>query len=73
MRVYFDHNATTPIDPSVLEVMTRVLRQEFGNPSSIHHFGQQAKGVLDDARTAVADLRKGGGLRGRLHERGYRG
>ena len=58
MRVYFDHNATTPIDPSVLEVMTRVLRQEFGNPSSIHHFGQQAKGVLDDARTAVADLIK---------------
>jgi cysteine desulfurase len=58
MRVYFDHNATTPVDPSVLEVMTRVLRQEFGNPSSIHHFGQQAKGVLDDARTAVADLIK---------------
>ena len=56
MRVYFDHNATTPVDPSVLEVMTKVLRQDFGNPSSIHHFGQQAKGVLDDARTAVADL-----------------
>ena len=58
MRVYFDHNATTPVDPSVLDVMTKVLRQDFGNPSSIHHFGQQAKGVLDDARTAVADLIK---------------
>ena len=56
MRVYFDHNATTPVDPAVLEVMTRVLSDEFGNPSSIHHFGQRAKGVLDDARTAVADL-----------------
>jgi cysteine desulfurase len=58
MRVYFDHNATTPVDPSVVEAMTRVLREDFGNPSSIHHFGQRAKGVLDDARTAVADLLK---------------
>jgi cysteine desulfurase len=58
MRVYFDHNATTPVDPSVIDLMTRVLQQEFGNASSIHHFGQRAKGVLDDARTAVADLLK---------------
>jgi cysteine desulfurase len=56
MRVYFDHNATTPVDPFVIEVMTRVLREDFGNASSIHHFGQRAKGVMDDARTAVADL-----------------
>jgi cysteine desulfurase len=58
MRVYFDHNATTPIAPAALETMTSVLRDEFGNPSSIHHFGQRAKGVLDEARTAVADLLK---------------
>jgi cysteine desulfurase len=58
MRVYFDHNATTPVDPFVIELMTRVLQQEFGNASSIHHFGQRAKGILDDARTAVADLLK---------------
>jgi cysteine desulfurase len=58
MRVYFDHNATTPVDSSVIDLMTRVLQQEFGNASSIHHFGQRAKGVLDDARTAVADLLK---------------
>jgi cysteine desulfurase len=58
MRVYFDHNATTPVDPSVIELMTRVLQHEFGNASSIHHFGQRAKGILDDARTAVADLLK---------------
>jgi cysteine desulfurase len=58
MRVYFDHNATTPIDDSVVDVMTHVLREDFGNPSSIHHFGQRAKGILDDARTAVADLLK---------------
>jgi len=59
MRVYFDHNATTPLDPAVVEAMVRVLRSEnhdFGNPSSIHQYGQRAKGILDEARTAVADL-----------------
>jgi cysteine desulfurase len=56
MRVYFDHNATTPVDPAVLDVMTTILREEFGNASSVHHFGQRAKSLLDDARTAVADL-----------------
>ena len=58
MRVYFDHNATTPVDPAVAERMTRVLIDEFGNASSIHHFGQRAKAILDEARTAVADLIK---------------
>ena len=56
MRVYFDHNATTPVAPPVVEAMTRVLVDEFGNASSIHFFGQRAKGILDEARTAVADL-----------------
>ena len=56
MRVYFDHNATTPVDPAVAEAVVRALTAEFGNASSVHHFGQQAKGVLDDARTAVAKL-----------------
>jgi cysteine desulfurase len=56
MRVYFDHNATTPVDPTVAEAIVRVLSAEFGNASSVHHFGQQAKSVLDEARTAVASL-----------------
>ena len=56
MRIYFDHNATTPVDPAVLEVVLRVMRDEFGNASSVHHFGQRAKAVLDDARSAVAAL-----------------
>jgi cysteine desulfurase len=56
MRIYFDHNATTPVDPGVIEVMTRILRDEFGNASSVHHFGQRAKAVLDEARSAVASL-----------------
>ncbi len=56
MRVYFDHNATTPVDPAVVDVMVRVLREDFGNASSVHRFGQQAKAILDDARSAVATL-----------------
>jgi cysteine desulfurase len=56
MRIYFDHNATTPLDRSVVEVMTTVLIQDFGNASSVHYFGQQAKARLDEARSAVAGL-----------------
>ncbi len=55
-RIYLDHNATTPLLPAVIDRMTAVLREEFGNPSSVHHFGQQAKASLDDARTDVANL-----------------
>ena len=56
MRIYLDHNATTPVDPTVAEAMTRSLISLFGNPSSVHYFGQQAKAALDDARSAVAAL-----------------
>ena len=56
MRIYFDHNATTPVDPAVVETLTAVLRDDYGNASSVHHFGQQAKARLDDARSAVASL-----------------
>src|SRR5688572_12278412 len=55
-RVYFDHNATTPLAGAAADTMTAVLREEFGNPSSVHHFGQRAKAVVDDARSAVAEL-----------------
>lgn len=53
---YFDHNATTPVHPDAAEAVLRVLRDEFGNPSSVHRHGQRAKAILDDARTAVAAL-----------------
>jgi cysteine desulfurase len=56
MRIYFDHNATTPVDPAVVERVARTLADEFGNASSVHHFGQRAKAVLDDARSDVAAL-----------------
>jgi cysteine desulfurase len=56
MRVYFDYNATSPMAPEVVEAVGRVSREVFGNASSVHHFGQQAKAVLDDARSSVAAL-----------------
>jgi len=55
-RIYLDHNATTPLLPEVIDRMTGTLREEFGNPSSVHHFGQQAKAAIDEARTEVATL-----------------
>ena len=55
-RIYFDHNATTPVHPAVAERMAAVLIEDFGNPSSIHHFGQRSKALIDQARSAVAAL-----------------
>jgi cysteine desulfurase len=56
MRVYFDYNATTPLAPDVIEIVGRASREIFGNASSVHRFGQQAKAMLDDARSSVAAL-----------------
>ena len=59
MRVYFDYNATTPLAPEVLKVVAETSRDVFGNASSVHYFGQQAKAVLDGARSEVAALLNG--------------
>lgn len=56
MRTYLDHNATTPPRSEVIDLMTRVLRDTWGNASSMHAYGQQAKSVLDEARSRVAAL-----------------
>ena len=56
MRIYLDHNATTPVDPRVVDAVTGVLRDQFGNASSVHTFGQAAKSCVDDARSAVGTL-----------------
>lgn len=56
MRIYLDHNATTPVDASVAQAMMRTLGDLFGNASSVHYYGQQAKAAIDGARTAVAAL-----------------
>ena len=54
--VYLDHNATTPVDPAVLEAMLPYLRDEFGNPSSAHALGQRAHDAVEWARGEVAAL-----------------
>ena len=56
MRIYLDHNATTPVDPLAADAMMRALHNLFGNASSVHYYGQQAKSAIDDARSAVAAL-----------------
>ncbi len=54
--VYLDYNATTPIDPEVLEAMRPYLEEHFGNPSSTHWYGAQTKDAVEKARSQVADL-----------------
>ncbi len=54
-KVYFDNNATTPLHPEVKETMIELM-DVFGNPSSLHGFGRQARGYVEDARTKVADF-----------------
>ena len=53
---YFDHNATTPVSPEVFQAMAPLMTQVFGNASSIHQFGQEARGELDRARRSVAAM-----------------
>lgn len=54
MKVYLDHNATTPIDPLVLNEILPYYKESFGNPSSLHHFGQVARGGVNLARERIA-------------------
>ncbi len=55
-RYYFDHNATTPVSPEVFQAMAPLMTTVFGNASSIHQFGQEARGELDRARRSVAAM-----------------
>jgi cysteine desulfurase len=54
--IYLDYNATTPIDPAVLDAMLPYLREHFGNPSSTHAYGRAAHQAVEMARRQVADL-----------------
>jgi len=56
MRVYLDNAATTPLAPEVLEVMIPILSSEFGNPSSTHFYGRQAKASIETSRRKIAKL-----------------
>jgi cysteine desulfurase len=55
-RVYLDHNATTPVHPEVLEAMLPYYRGKFGNASSVHSYGREAREGIDTARERVAEL-----------------
>ncbi|TET56994.1 MAG: cysteine desulfurase NifS [Dehalococcoidia bacterium] len=55
-RIYLDHAATTPTHAEVVKAMLPYFTDAFGNPSSIHSYGQEAKGAVEEARTKVAEL-----------------
>jgi len=55
-RIYLDHNATTPMAPEVLAAMMPYLTEEFGNSSSIHAYGQNAREAVEQARSSVGAL-----------------
>ncbi|MSR64208.1 MAG: cysteine desulfurase [Verrucomicrobiae bacterium] len=55
-RIYLDHNATTPMHPEVLDAMMPYLKNSYGNASSIHYWGREARAVVDDARERLANL-----------------
>lgn len=54
-RYYVDHAATSPLHPDVIEVMTETMKNTFGNPSSIHSFGREARRIIDEARGSIAE------------------
>src|SRR5512141_2148292 len=53
-KIYLDYAATTPVDKRVLETMLPYFSDSFGNPSSVHRYGQQAEAAIDSARETVA-------------------
>jgi cysteine desulfurase len=53
-KVYLDNAATTAIHPQVIEEMTRIMTNDYGNPSSTHSFGRNAKSILELSRKAIA-------------------
>jgi len=56
MRAYLDNAATTPMATEVIEVMMAIMKNNFGNPSSIHSFGRESKAIIENARRTVANL-----------------
>ena len=57
-RVYLDHNASTPVHPEVVAAMTPYFSEVFGNPSSVHGFGREARAAVDEARARIATFLK---------------
>ncbi|MDP2736854.1 MAG: aminotransferase class V-fold PLP-dependent enzyme, partial [bacterium] len=55
-NIYFDHSATTPVDKAVLKAMLPYFSQTYGNPSSLHNFGQAALAAISQAREQAAEF-----------------
>ena len=55
-KVYLDHSATTPVRSEVAELVSKYYRETFGNPSSVHAFGREAKKGVETAREQIANL-----------------
>ena len=55
-KIYFDHAATTPVHPQVMEAMLPYIKEHFGNPLSLHDFGREPKRAIEEARGKVASL-----------------
>ncbi|GGE42986.1 putative cysteine desulfurase IscS 1 [Pullulanibacillus camelliae] len=55
-HIYLDHAATTPVHPKVVEAMRPIFEEVYGNPSSIHYHGREARKIIDDARSDIARM-----------------
>ena len=55
-RIYLDNAATTPIDPDIIKMMNEIMKVNFGNPSSAHSYGREARTIIEDSRKVIADL-----------------
>ncbi len=57
-RIYFDNASTTPLEPRVYDMMVRTMKEQFGNPSSIHYHGRHARSLIEEARKKIANILK---------------
>ena len=55
-RIYLDNAATTPIDSDIIKMMNEIMKVNFGNPSSAHSYGREARTIIEDSRKVIADL-----------------
>ena len=54
MKVYLDNAATTPLDQEVIDVMMPMMQNQFGNPSSIHSYGREARSIVERSRKSIS-------------------
>jgi len=57
-RIYFDNASTTPLEPRVYDLMIKAMKEQYGNPSSIHYHGRHARSLVEEARKKIANILK---------------